>query len=418
MESAGLRKRDKASTDEVPTQHVAEHEIGGSLQPPRYTIDLSLPPRKRYQHIAKDFRTQVTALPVLFDDLVRDLHPRLSVKMVKRLARLFLRRVYSKEETEEIRGIQEATGVELYLIVAFNVLLDLLMGCTSGGARVKSEDGSTRMLHFRTMDWGMDPLRKVIIRLDFVEKAGKPVIASSITYAGYVGVLTGVRRGLSMSLNFRPNHDASSRLINFKFYFHQLLVLLGFRPAISSILRQCLTPSRVADGKFRSVGTNLEKIEQGLPGIATTAAYLIFSDGERTITLEKDHKTALVRSASDFIVKTNHDLADESSAPLKSTARNLPSKTLEITGMEDIVEESISRKEAALGLWEKATKKSGRDSTTGEAALSQAEVSDWLCKYPITNEETHFGTIMDAIAGQVRWFKWYPEPLKENDFQH
>ena len=60
------------------------------------------------------------------------------------------------------------------------------------------------MLHFRTLDWGMDPLRRVICQLDFTTKPHGPIFASTITYVGFVGVLTGVRQGLSVSLNFRP----------------------------------------------------------------------------------------------------------------------------------------------------------------------------------------------------------------------
>lgn len=32
------------------------------------------------------------------------------------------------------------------------------------------------MLHFRTLDWGMDALRKVIVHLDFIQKPGGEVI--------------------------------------------------------------------------------------------------------------------------------------------------------------------------------------------------------------------------------------------------
>lgn len=77
-------------------------------------------------------------------------------------------------------------------MVAFNTILDLLMGCTSGGAQVQ-EDGEVKMLHFRTLDWTMEALRKVIVQFDFIEHPGGEVIARSITYVGYVGVLTGVR---------------------------------------------------------------------------------------------------------------------------------------------------------------------------------------------------------------------------------
>lgn len=61
----------------------------------------------------------------------------------------------------------------MYLLVSFNVILDLLMGCSSGGAAVRDESsvsGTTRtkMVHFRTLDWGMDPLRRVLVQLDYV----------------------------------------------------------------------------------------------------------------------------------------------------------------------------------------------------------------------------------------------------------
>jgi hypothetical protein len=100
--------------------------------------------------------------------------------------------VYDTEQTRELRGISKATGVEMYLMVAFNVLLDLFMGCTSGGVRI-TENGVEKMVHFRTLDWGMDVLRRVVVQLDFVEKEGGPVVARSITYVGFVGILTGVR---------------------------------------------------------------------------------------------------------------------------------------------------------------------------------------------------------------------------------
>jgi len=162
--------------------------------PPTYRIDLSLPPRQRYVSLVTDYIEEVTALTGLFDDLVQLLHPSASVKWVKRLARLLLTRLYTKEETEEIRGISEAVKVEFYLLVALNVLLDLLMGCTSGAARSKDTADQTKMLHFRTLDWGMDPLRKVVVQIEYVRsQSGTPdkVLATSVTYAGFVGVLTG-----------------------------------------------------------------------------------------------------------------------------------------------------------------------------------------------------------------------------------
>ena len=161
-----------------------------SDNPPIYTVDLSLPPSQRYVQVATDYKGFVSELTVLFKEIVSEIG--LSAGFVTALARTFLWRLCSKEQTEEIRGIGEVTGVDMYLLVAFNVLLDLFMGCTSGGIRVK-DGGIAKMLHFRTLDWGMDVLRKVIVQLEFVEHPGGEVIARSITYVGFVGVLTGVR---------------------------------------------------------------------------------------------------------------------------------------------------------------------------------------------------------------------------------
>lgn len=97
----------------------------------------------------------------------------------------------------------------MYILVALNVLLDSLMGCTSGGVLTKPEnmrgvernawdedEHSLRMMHFRTLDWGMDELRSVLVVLEFVRSKSEvpeKVIARTISYAGFVGMLTGVR---------------------------------------------------------------------------------------------------------------------------------------------------------------------------------------------------------------------------------
>lgn len=163
--------------------------------PPVYSINLSLPPRERYKAIAMDYKHQLENLIGLFDELLESFTNAHKIYMaaIKKIARVVLRRVYSEEETEELRGIHDVTGIDMYLLVVFNVLLDCLMGCTSGGVRVRDDLSGGSMLHFRTLDWGMDPLREVVVQLEFKNGARGDIIARSITYVGFVGVLTGVR---------------------------------------------------------------------------------------------------------------------------------------------------------------------------------------------------------------------------------
>lgn len=477
--------------------------------PPIHRIDLSLPPSERYVQLAQIYREQLRSLPDIFDEFLLVL-PDKSRVLAKGAARLLLRKLYSDEETEEIKGISKVTGVDLYLLVALNVVMDS-MACTSGAAlSQQGNDSQAKMLHFRTLDvGGVDPLRKLVVQLEFVRSPETDrVLATSITYVGFVGVLTGVREGLSISLNLRPKHDKSSPLRNCRFYANDLLVLLGARQSISSLLRQYLLPpapqepsgsasSRLFKGKTSKAKANpnahahaasLDTISATLPTIPTTAAYLIFCDASRTLLVEKDYRTAATFTSSSFIVATNCD-AETTPRPSDdmsgSSHRDVGVATKGATPnvMEGLFGDSIRRRERMQGFWnekekekEKAIAKresqtasqqsstrgvkrnpesatnptdknestssgrnrccsntpdthkasqqqsrssgkakeqengSGEETTMATAALS--EIVQWTSTYPITNELTHFATIMDPLEGRIAWIRRYPHLLR------
>ena len=212
-----------------------------------------------------------------------------------------------------------------------------------------------------------------------------------------------------MSLNFRPTHDDSGRFSNFRFYGHHLLVLLGFQPSISSILRSYLLPP-LSSNSSRTGVPALESIKRDLPNVTTTAAYLIFSDGENALTIEKDRKTAATCAANDFIVATNHDVfGEKTTQALKAT--HADSFT---TLLEGILLGSIERRDLVVKMWGKSLKKAKRNSSkkasTRQQGLTKDSIIQWMDTYPILNEETHFATIMDARDGKVVWTKRYLEP--------
>lgn len=403
------------------------------VTPPRAVIDLSLPPKERYKILAQRWATQLRSLTGLYDNLLLDAGiPPWLVKRVHTLSWLFLRRVYDSEETQELQGISEVSGVPMYLLVAFNVILDLLMGCTSGGV-LSQEDGqsqaSARMLHFRTLDWTMDPLREVVIQLDFVRSQSPhpdAIIASSITYVGFVGVLTGVKRGLSLSLNFRAVHNAITKAEQFRFYLHHLLVLFGRRPSIASLLRQHLTGN---DRNMQSERFCLERVVTDISRQHTTAAYLIFSDGQQTITMEKDYSTAMVDQSDTFIVRTNHDVDDHKATvkPVPTVTTNDNNMTRAVGGLEELLFESRERFDCIKQQFEKRTKQARaiqrpstrtlRSAKAKEEEVNlhptRAEIIQWLCTWTTTNECTHYAVIMDPQVGEVVWCRAYPEPLTE-----
>lgn len=372
--------------------------------PPKYTIDLSRPPAERYAEVVADFKHQLAGLTGLFDDVVKTSH--LPLKTTTNLAQLFLRRLHSKEQTEELRGISKASGVDMYLLVCFNTLLDLFMGCTSGGARVRTANGNC-MYHFRTLDWGMDSLRRVIVQLEFVERPHGPVIARSVTYVGYVGVLTGVREGLSVSLNFRPYHNNdTSTVANLRLQSHLLMVLLGLRPSISAKLRDLIVPAvpRPLLGKKKKgrwTFPSLGEIKRDFPSVPTTAVYLIFCDGDETAVLEKDRVTATVRSATSFIAITNCDVLPEG-----SEERDVKRPRAKLNLLEDLLEEAEDRRVCLEKRWKKAEQRLKRrksGAAEDEMNILPGQVIKWVQGWPTTNECTHYAVVMDPKAGDVVW---------------
>jgi hypothetical protein len=429
-------------------------------KPPKFKINLSLPPSERYVELATLYRDKMRALRGMFDELVHGISPKIPLKGVHWLARLVLRRLYTDEETDELRGISRVTDIDMYLLISLNTVLDLLMGCTSGGVRTKSQSKTT-MLHFRTLDWGMDPLRELIVQLEFIRDDNPDkVLATSITYVGYIGVLTGVRKDLSMSLNFRPVHDESR---NVAFYTNHLLVLLGIRQSISSLMRECLFsfPGEPKPKNREDSLSTLEKIVAQVPSMPTTAVYLIFSDGVTTVTMEKDHQTAVVRSSPSFIITTNHD-QEPGSTPPKAIANekrknhaglSLVSSDAQV--MVDLIADSSERRDCMQARWDERVQEAvqakkapmkqvpehidnpdqpqgsrsslrlrkKREEEAEEALRQRAsmqgtsdgedvavfarEVVSWLTTYPVLNEETHYATILDPSRGKVTWVRQY-----------
>lgn len=385
-------------------------------EPPRFTINLSLPPENRYTEVCATFKKEIHNLTPLFDEVVG------GSKWIHCLAWVFLRRVYDDEENKELLGISRATGVHMYLLVCFNVLLDLFMGCSSGGAMVRDEEQGhgRKMVHFRTLDWGMPLLRKVVVQLEFQTEPNGPIVASTITYAGYVGALTGVRKDLSMSLNFRPTrNDKFQFWPDVRYYWHLFMVLLGWRRSISSELRQFLLPRRGRNGwEWWCYADVLRKVggEDTANTLRSTACYLCFSDGKETTVVEKDLVTAVMRSSSDFIVITNNDVEMEDGSTREGREQDeqpaAPTEALAV-----IVEDALDRRQRAEHNYINMRVSKGKDSAfngVNEEWRTMLEVMDivhLVQKYPTTNECTHYACVMDPLKGTVTWCGRWRKPV-------
>ena len=338
----------------------------------------------------------------------------------------------------------------MYLLVSFNVILDLLMGCSSGGAAVRDEDSvsgttGTKMVHFRTLDWGMDPLRRVLVQLDYVLEPQGEVVASSINYAGFVGVLTGVRKGLSLSLNFRGVHNGSDKLVaNLKFYGYLVMVVLGLRPSISSTLRSYLIPGvygKSPDGTSGRTGIadlpDYEAVVQEMScktkPLTSTACYLCFSSGRETTVIEKDLNTATLRSSTSFTVVTNADVEageesngahddDDDDDDAESVVEPKPSgqeAASPITALEELLEDANERKACAERNYRKLVRRGSKASRVGGGGEVDAkflpavdDIVEMVQEHPTSNECTHFAAVMDPVAGKFAWCRHWRRPIE------
>ena len=409
--------------------------------PPLYIIDLSLPPSKRYVKVARDFKPIIGDLTSIFDELLEEAN--LPKKTFHFIARCILTRLHSKEQTDELRAIGKVIGVPMYLLVAYNVLLDLFMGCTSGGALVNEPRNSTgKVLHFRTLDWGMPALRKALVRYEFRSGPEGNVIARTISYVGFVGTLTGVREGLSVSLNLRPYHNNDESLrSNVRFYLHVAAVLVGWRPGICAHLRDMIIPTQKelervakeaikedirndqANVKYRYSHATLDDIAQKFPQTPTTAVYLTFCDSTQILVLEKDRVTAKPLLNSSFLAVTNHDTSYEppgsslGSATPASEAHAAHAKSRRLgTLMSELIDESMERKGCLTASWESHVESLKERGHMKQKGVRLDMLKEWLLEYPVTNEQTHFVAIMDPEKGDVIWCRSWEEGEVERVF--
>lgn len=419
---------------DVSSEQVLEDR---NLGIPSFTVDLSTPPESRYNHIIAALEDEIDDcdLKTVFHDLLEALVGPTLGKLLAFASRLAFHRLYKSDESAELAGISKATSIPMHILVAYNVVLDVLLGCTSGGARVvdPSVPMSSRMLHFRTLDWGMDELRKIIVEIDYVRFPGGPVVATTVGYLGYVGVLTGVRKGLSMSLNFRPYHARNSLRQRLSFRWHQAMVILGWRQSISSVLRDILL-RETKTGKGGQEKETSTSTENGSPsenqneseeetidvyGViaaqttsSSSAAYLIFCTPDRVFVMEKDHRSAFTTQSDTFLTAYNHDASDEvDPEPLKQAVVD-HAQTEAAIGMTEIVNFSLARKACLDKLWKKKVRAHRRRYKTRDEAVMFDDVVGFLKDEAINNEETHYAVVMDPKEGKVIWRQAY-EPVNE-----
>ncbi|KAK6047383.1 linear amide C-N hydrolase, choloylglycine hydrolase family protein [Cooperia oncophora] len=134
------------------------------------------------------------------------------------------------EYAEEIRGIANASGLPLGLVVSMNILYDILafdrkhilqLGCTS----IVAQNANGTIFHGRNLDYPMgDLLKNVTIIADFTRGRGrdKRIVYSGVTFALSSILLTGQNDAFTLSLNARCKDFRMSTVT--RFMDHALII--------------------------------------------------------------------------------------------------------------------------------------------------------------------------------------------------
>jgi hypothetical protein len=194
-----------------------------------------------------------------------------------------------------------------------------------------------------------------------------------------------------------------------------MLVLFGFRPSVVSIIRNTFIPTE-------DTPLPLEQLATALTGARSAPCYLILSSGTSTTVIEKDLLDGKLRNASDFIVHTNHDIK------ITDTADPTPAQKEKSTilGMEAFLEESEDRHNCIQEKWNKLVQRQerqrrkmgeGKEGDSVRTMVTEKTLQRWVNSYPIMNECSHFGCIMDPASGTIRWLeRGVPEEDVDEDF--
>jgi len=164
---------------------------------PKFTIDLDADPVTRWQPIVAQFRNDYGPILAYLDQYYPPWMQPIFDPIVAQWDQ-YIPQPYA----DELRGVAAAfngsSGMDLGKVVLLNLIYDFSAFCTS----IVAQNAQGSIYHVRNLDYPFPGLQNVTIEVDF-QRNGQTVYRG-VTFAGYIGLLTGVRpSGWSVTVNQR-----------------------------------------------------------------------------------------------------------------------------------------------------------------------------------------------------------------------
>uniref|UniRef100_A0A3Q3E3R5 Acid ceramidase n=1 Tax=Labrus bergylta TaxID=56723 RepID=A0A3Q3E3R5_9LABR len=169
-----------------------------------YTVDLDLPPSKRWTALITDKKTELVSMVQAIKDLADMFVPSGRLTELVDLTLPLMASTLPEPFGDELKGIADVSGIALGEIVLFNIFYEVFTVCTS----VVAEDTKGKLYwDVKNKSWIIsEKLKPLVVNLDF--KRNNQTVFKSTNFAGYVGMLTGIKPQLfTLTMNERFSID-------------------------------------------------------------------------------------------------------------------------------------------------------------------------------------------------------------------
>ena len=324
----------------------------------KYVIDLAKPGAERWNEVITDHAYHFQPVMDEIDKILKysGLFGTLAPKLTHVMAKMGTVKYH-----DEILSISKLSGFPLGKLVLMQICYEMFAACTS----VVIKNGNYN-IHYRTMDWEMEFLKPLTIEVEFVR--GDQHLFNAITWAGYVGIFTGVNSLYSLAVNYRRSNG--TLLGNVK-------RALSMKWPVGYLLRDILENG----DRLKIVKHRIYRTQLIAPCYVTICprkldAVIAVRDCDKLV--EKRHQ------ADGLLVQTNHDEGCET--PL------------------DNIMWSFERYHKASHYAQKFSRQTttGEDTTTSDKNDAFIEFNNGFYSEPIINDHTIYSAVMIPYSGTLK----------------
>jgi len=306
-----------------------------------FKFDLDLPENVRWNHILNKNKHLIPMMKKTIDDLMNSY----GLNNILLSTTLSLLINYNKKNIkwyDEIYSISQKTNIEFNKILIMQLIYEMSSACTAVVTKVKGKN-----TFFRTMDWPLEVLKKLTIKLQVYKN--KKLIAIVPTWIGCVGFFTSyIPNNYAIAINYKKCQG-----INLLSIFNNVKKIVNMYWPASYLIRQ------ICENQY-DINTAIKICEQSK--LISPCYFTIFNEHGISTCITRtseDYKTL----TNDIIIQTNCDNNKEIPNILWSVERR------------NLVKKSIEKNNNNYTSLKKLTKE--------------------ICVKPIINEETVFITIIN-----------------------